>query len=61
MLYTSQMRGVMVDDRIRMQLRDRSRAPDVPWWVRDRIEMVLLAAEGWSAPQISHHLGCSAA
>jgi putative transposase len=28
---------------------------------RDRVEMVLLSAEGWSAPKIAAHLGyCSA-
>ena len=25
---------------------------------RDRLEMVLLADAGWSAPRIAHHLGC---
>lgn len=60
MLYTSRMRGVEIDDGIRAQLRDRGRGPDVPWWVRDRIEMILLGSEGWSAPRMGRHLGCSA-
>lgn len=25
---------------------------------RDRVEMVMLSAEGWSAPRIASHLGC---
>ena len=28
---------------------------------RDRVEMVLLSAEGWSPPRIAGHLGCHAA
>jgi putative transposase len=26
-------------------------------WIRDRIEMISLAAEGWSAPAVAPHLG----
>ncbi|OJT16202.1 hypothetical protein BO221_51110, partial [Archangium sp. Cb G35] len=44
---------------MRAQLRKLSRAPDAGWWVRERVDMVLLAAKGWSAPLIAQHLGCS--
>lgn len=44
---------------MRAQLRERSRAPDAGWWVRERVDMVLLAAKGWSASLIAQHLGCS--
>jgi transposase len=53
------MRPLGVDKAMRERLRELSRSPDAGWWVRDRVEMVLLAAEGWSAPLIAHHLGCS--
>ncbi len=48
-----------VDEKMRAQLRKLSRAPDAGWWVRERVDMVLLAAQGWSAPLIAQHLGCS--
>ncbi len=44
---------------MRERLRELSRSPDAGWWGHDRVEMVLLAAEGWSAPLIAQHLGCS--
>jgi len=34
------------------------RKQDLPARVRDRLEMVLLSAAGWSAPRIAAHLGC---
>jgi len=33
------------------------RRTDLPAVVRDRLEMVLMSAAGWSAPQIAQHLG----
>jgi putative transposase len=36
--------------------RDRTLAPAE----RDRVEMVLLSAAGWSPPRIAHHLSCHA-
>jgi hypothetical protein len=48
-----------MDSATRERMRELSRALDAGWWVRDRVEMVLLAAEGWSAPLIAQHLGCS--
>src|SRR4051812_43736927 len=58
MLHTSGMRPLEVDEADRRRLRALSRAPDAPWWVRDRVEMVLLAGEGWGAVRIAGHLGC---
>jgi transposase len=50
---------------IRIQLTDTQRADlqalrrtDLPAVARDRLEMVLLADAGWSAPRIAEHLGC---
>src|SRR5690348_661537 len=34
------------------------RRQDLAARVRDRLEMVLLSAAGWSAPRIAAHLGC---
>ena len=48
-----------VDDTVRERLRDISRSSDVDADERDRVQMVLLAAEGWSAPRIARHLGVS--
>jgi transposase len=60
MLYTSGMEPLEVDERERARLRELGRAPTAGWWVRDRVEMVLLASDGWSAPSIARHLGVSA-
>ncbi|RKH05840.1 helix-turn-helix domain-containing protein [Corallococcus carmarthensis] len=38
-----------------------ARSAEAGWVERDRVEMVQLAAEGWSAPRIGAHLGWSAA
>jgi putative transposase len=50
---------------IRIQLTDAQRAElqalrraDLPAVARDRLEMVLLSAAGWSPPRIARHLGC---
>lgn len=61
MLYTSGMKPLEVNETERARLRHLGRAPTVGWWVRDRVEMVLLASDGWSAPRIARHLGVSAA
>src|SRR5262245_7580352 len=34
------------------------RRPDLPPVARERLEVVLLSAAGWSAPRIARHLGC---
>jgi transposase len=41
-------------DAVRALRRDRTLRPAE----RDRVEMVLLSAEGWSPPRIGRHLGC---
>lgn len=43
---TPAMRVRGVDEKMRAQLRKLSRAPDAGWWVRERVDMVLLAAQG---------------
>ncbi|WP_158621478.1 IS630 family transposase [Corallococcus aberystwythensis] len=48
-----------MDDAVRERLRDIGRSADVDADERDRVQMVLLAAEGWSAPRIARHLGVS--
>ncbi|MBM7117665.1 helix-turn-helix domain-containing protein [Archangium primigenium] len=53
------MEPLRVDDSVRERLRDISRSSDVDADERDRVQMVLLAAEGWSAPHIARHLGVS--
>lgn len=53
------MKKLGVDEATRERLRELSRSPDAGWWVRERVEMVLLAAEGRTAPAIAQHLGCS--
>jgi AraC-like DNA-binding protein len=54
------MQPLEVDPAMRAQHGKLSRSPDAGWWARERFELVLLAAEGWSAPRIAQHLGCSA-
>jgi transposase len=53
------MGPLRVDEAVRERLRDISRSADVDADERDRVQMVLLAAEGWSAPRIARHLGVS--
>jgi putative transposase len=43
----------------RERLRGIGHSSDVDGAERDRVQMVLLAAEGWSAPRIAQHLGVS--
>lgn len=45
-----------VTEEERRRLREISRAADAGWRERERVEMVLLADEGWSAPRIARHL-----
>lgn len=53
------MGPLRVDEAVRKRLRSISRSDDVDADERDRVQMVLLAAEGWSAPRIARHLGVS--
>jgi transposase len=53
------MGPLRVDDAVRERLRDISRSSDVDADERERVQMVLLASEGWSAPHIARHLGVS--
>jgi putative transposase len=48
---------IRLDDTTREELQ-ALRKQDLPARVRDRLEMVLLSAAGWSAPRIAEHLGC---
>lgn len=50
-----------VTEQERRRLWEISRAADAGWRERERVEMVLLADEGWSAPRIARHLGRCAA
>lgn len=62
MLYTCGMGPLLqVSEAERRRLREVARCADAGWLERERVEMVLLAAEGWSAPRIGAHLGWSAA
>lgn len=62
MLYTYGMGPLLqVTEAERRRLREVARSADAGWVERERVEMVLLAAEGWSAPRIGAHLGWSAA
>lgn len=56
---TPGMGALRVDETVRERLRDISRAAEVDAHERDRVQMVLLAAEGWSAPRIARYLGVS--
>jgi putative transposase len=48
---------IHLDESTREELQ-ALRKQDLPAKVRDRLEMVLLSAAGWSAPRIAGHLGC---
>jgi transposase len=61
MLHTSGVKPLEVGKAERERLRALARSSDADWVMRDRLDMVLLAAEGWSAPRIGRHLGWSAA
>jgi putative transposase len=47
---------IQLDDPLRNELQ-ALRRQNLPPKVRDRLEMVLLCAAGWSAPRIAAHLG----
>ena len=51
------MLRIQLDDTTRGALQALRRT-DLPAKVRDRLDMVLLSAAGWSAPRIAAHLGC---
>jgi putative transposase len=53
------MDWLRVDEAERERLRDIGHSSDVVAAERDRVQVVLLAAEGWSSPRIAQHLGCS--
>jgi transposase len=53
------METLRVDRATRERLRSISRSTDVDAAERDRVQMVLLATEGWSAPHIARHLDVS--
>ena len=62
MLYTCGMGPLLqLSEEERRRLREIARSTEAGWVERERVEMVLLAAEGWSAPRIGVHLGWSAA
>src|SRR3954469_6018574 len=48
---------VHLDETTREELQ-ALREQGLPARVRDRLEMVLLSAAGWSSPRIALHLGC---
>jgi transposase len=48
---------IHLDETTREELQ-ALRKQGLPARVRDRLEMVLLSAAGWSAPRIALHLGC---
>ena len=48
---------IHLDETTRDELQGLRRQ-DLPAKVRDRLEMVLLSAAGWSVPRIAKHLGC---
>ena len=48
---------IQLDDATRSELQALRRTA-LPPAARDRLEMVLLADAGWSAPRIAAHLGC---
>jgi transposase len=50
---------VQLSDPEREELQRRTHAPGVRPRTRDRLEMVRLAAAGWSVPRIARHLGLS--
>ena len=53
------MGPLRVDETVRERLRNIGRAAEVDAHERDRVQMVLLTAEGWSAPRIARYLGVS--
>src|SRR5579871_4873991 len=52
------MLRINLTDSARDELRRLRRQPGVTARARDRAEMVLLVAAGWSAPRVAAHLGC---
>jgi putative transposase len=51
---------LMLSDQERAAVRDLRRDRTLTPAERDRVEMVLLSAEGWSPPRIARHLSCHA-
>lgn len=49
---------LQLDEDLKARLRAIRREPDTDWRTRERVDMLLLRAQGWSAPQIASFLGC---
>jgi putative transposase len=49
---------VLLSSEHRAAVQALRRDPTLRPTERDRVEMVLLSAEGWSAPRVARHLGC---
>jgi putative transposase len=54
------MRRTTLTTEQRAALQQARHDPNRPPYARDRIEMLLLSAAGWSPPRIAAHLGCHA-
>lgn len=54
------MRRTTLTTEQRAALQQARHDPTRPPYARDRIEMLLLSAEGWSPPRIAAHLDCHA-
>ena len=54
------MRRTTLTTEQRAALQQARHEPSRPPYARDRIEMLLLSAAGWSPPRIAGHLGCHA-
>lgn len=54
------MRRTTLTTEQRAALQQARHDPSRPPYARDRIEMLLLSAVGWSPPRIAVHLGCHA-
>ena len=50
------MYRITLDEATRQHLRERCHAPDLKPRTRDRLEMVLLSATGWSVRRIAEHM-----
>ncbi|MHB8574183.1 MAG: winged helix-turn-helix domain-containing protein [Dehalococcoidia bacterium] len=48
-----------MDDTQRGELQAARHDPTLTPWERDRVEMLLLSAAGWSPPRIATHFGCA--
>ena len=53
------MRRTRLSETQRAELQAARHDPTLTPWERDRVEMLLLSAAGWSPPRIAAHFGCS--